>query len=72
MTQFAAHPSMAPSIHRPTRSARPSVGRLAMVATAIVVEAVLTLAVVLSTIGAGSEAQPSAGPRIPAPAALSR
>jgi hypothetical protein len=71
MTSYAANPSITRSDRRSRPATHLRVRRFAMIATAVVIEAVLILVVVLSTVGVGSTPQ-GPGQRMPAPAAWSR
>lgn len=72
MTHYAAQSQLNRSFDRPMRATRVSVGRIVMIATALVIEAALILVVVLSSVGAGSEGTPTPGPRLPAPSGWTR
>jgi hypothetical protein len=71
MTSYAANPSITRSDRRSRPATQLRVRRFAVIATAVVIEAMLILVVVLSTVGAGST-PPGPGQPMPAPAALPR
>jgi hypothetical protein len=71
MAHYAAQQQFTDTIRRSARTTRTPIQRAMIVASAAAIEAVLILAVVLSTVGAG--ATPAGpGPRLPAPAAWTR